>query len=552
METFVIGLEDQVSGNANKAADSVAGLVKSMLGLATGAKSLDSFSKGFSFLGDELAPLAPVGLAVAGALLAVGAAAAGLVIAGAKLAIEASALKEKLITTFDALTGGTGREMLATIDGLRGKLGMTREELAPIAEQLLGMGVATKDLPRQLEAIASVKAIGITGGVEEYLAIQKKLAGQTKITSKDLANLYKTGVNVDEVAKAMGISTKQLQDGLKHGTIDAKKFSEALRQAVTLKGASALERQANELSSIWALAKENIKSLFEDVDAGPFIAGLKSVLGMFDKSSASGKAFKLIITQAFNAIFAVAAKVFPYVKAFLLGLAIGALKLYIALKPTIAKLQEFFKGGPDKSTLSFVEALGEGLKGLAPIIELGASSFIAFGKMAQAGIARAQAIFAFLDRARAFVSELTGLFGGGGSAAGGSLIDGIVAGITGKAGSVYAALTQMAGTAIDTLKGALKISSPSKVTEELGKHTVGGFEGGIDKQSGAVEDAWGGAVGAFDMPKGPPSGAGGGGKQITINVGGVTINGAGKELGEVTEESLSTAYERLALMQGAL
>src|SRR5262249_52407041 len=151
---------------------------------------------------------------------------ADVAIESAKLAVEMSDLKAKMTATFSALGGGAGT--IAMLDKLTTKLGMTRAELAPLAEQLMGMGIQGAALEKQLTALASVKAIGIEGGQEEFLRILKKLEGQSKISSKELVNLYKTGVNVNEIAAQMGMSVKQLEAGLKNGTVSAKAFGSAL------------------------------------------------------------------------------------------------------------------------------------------------------------------------------------------------------------------------------------------------------------------------------------------------------------------------------------
>src|SRR5258708_18365998 len=147
-----------------------------------------------------------------------------------------------------------------------------------------------------------------------------------------LGNLYKTGVNVNGVAAAMGLSVKALQTGLKNGTVDATKFGDALTKAVTDKGATALANQARELGTQWANFKESIGDLFADVDVAPFLDGLHEILGLLSQGTASGKTLKAGITGALNAVFVAASKALPYIKVGIEKFIIVALKAYILVK----------------------------------------------------------------------------------------------------------------------------------------------------------------------------------------------------------------------------
>lgn len=554
-ETFVVSLEDDVSGAAASAGAAVGMLANTFGSLG---KGLGAMGEDIGALGAELGPLAPVAEAAAGAILALGAAAAAMVIKGAQMAIAASEMHEQLVQTFDALGGGSasGQEIIATLDGLRDKLGMTRAELAPLAEQLLALGVPADELDSKLTAIASIKAMGLTGGVEAFTKVLGKLQAGAKVTAKDLLALERSGVDVSAVMHQFGAkSLDDLAKQLAKGKIKAKEFQNALTESAKAQGVAALASKANQLSTIVEQAKENFMQLFEEIGKTEgyqaFVAGVKDMLSVFDQSTASGKALKTILTQAFSAIFSAASKVLPYIKAGFLGIVQFALKIYIALKPAIAAFKQLFSSGDDKSA-GFMKAIAAAADLIGPPLARGAMAAAHLAGGFVKAYALISAVWGMITgKVQAGIDAISGIMGGGGNAAGGSLIDGIVSGITGKAGAVYAALSDMASHAIDTLKGALKIGSPSKVTEELGKHTVGGFAGGIDKHSDKVGDAWDGAMSSFGAP--PPaaaSGGAGGGTQITIDVGGIHIEGGAKGVEEITEEAFKQVLERLMLSQG--
>jgi hypothetical protein len=95
---------------------------------------------------------------------------------------------------------------------------------------------------------------------------------------------------------------------------------------------------------------------------------MKSQLGIFDQSTASGKTFKLLIKGTFDTFFAVASKVLPYVKTFLLQVAIHALELYIALKPSIQQLKKLFSGKPNPTAISWTRSLADAMMAAGPMI----------------------------------------------------------------------------------------------------------------------------------------------------------------------------------------
>src|SRR5262249_9059820 len=157
--------------------------------------------------------------------------------------------------------------------------------------------------------------------------------GKLKLADKQLASLAATGVNVTDVAKVMGMSAETLRGQLVAGTVDARKFGDALNQALVTKGAGPLARMSVGLDTLGAKLRENIEAFFEDVDTAPFLAAMKDLLGIFGQDTASGQTLKKIITGFFNETFKLAAKVLPYIKRFLLDLIIFGLKTYIGLKP---------------------------------------------------------------------------------------------------------------------------------------------------------------------------------------------------------------------------
>lgn len=88
--------------------------------------------------------------------------------------------------------------------------------------------------------------------------------------------------------------------------------------------------------------------------------------------------------------------------------------------------------------------------------------------------------------------------------AGKDLIQGFINGITSKLGEVKSAASGVAGGAIDSIKGALGIHSPSKVFYKFGEDTVQGFIDGVNSKISSIKQAMSSMTstikGAFDDP----------------------------------------------------
>ena len=513
---LVVSLTDQISGPAKSAASSL------------------------EMMGGSAADLAgPLGIAVS-VVAGVATALVGATAALSAFAIEATEARAKIEGTFSALAGGAAGadKAIATMDALGASTGMTRAQLAPMAEQLLAMGVPLNALKGQLTALATVQALGMNG-TATYTEILKKLNEHIPISTRSLAQFSTMGISVADVAGRMGLSVQALELQLKKGTVNATAFQNALEAAVTAKGADALAAQANSLSSQMALFKENIMHLFEGVDTGPFLAGLKSVLQLFSQDTASGRAMKMMITGAFDAIFKVASYVWPWIKTAIELVVIAALKMYIAFKPVIAAFKQLVTdGGPSIDFLKFFK------------MELGG-----FVMMAQ----RVANAIMFVIKAVVFLENT---FKHAKDAAK-ELITGLVNGITGGAGLVWDAIKNLGTGAMNALKGVLGIHSPSTVFAGFG-HNIGlGLAQGIDGSAPHVAGAATRLGGAAAIK--PASIAGGGaaggargvagksGNTIHVNfaAGSVVVNGANaRSAEELSQHTMAMAFEKLSLAAG--
>lgn len=554
MFEFAVRLSDHVSSAANASANATKRLCTAMSELVIAETTATTTAEELAAAHIEMAAASQEAAAAAGesgmapalesminpaalatvAVVALTAAASGLAAVlyeGAKASIEASESHRKMLASLSGLAGSAaaGAKTLATIRDLESVVPQNEAQLSDWAKTLMAAG--TTDLSKlkdQLIAISSAEAL-IEGGSDKVKSLLAKMAefGNTKVKAFALKSLVGTGLSQDEFLRALGMTPKAMAAAVKAGKLTGNQVADAITKALKEKGAGPLASAMDDLSTQWEKFKDNVTKLFEDVDVKPFLDQLKSLLGIFDQSTASGKAFKLLITSAFDALFKVAAKALPYIKAFLLGIAIAALKFYIALKPAATKLGELFAKKPDPNIQKVVIGIGQSML-------YWASAVIKVITAIELLVAAVSTVVDWVSSAKA---------------AGSSFVQGLISGIASGAGAVVAAVKGLASSAVGAFKAAMGIASPSRVMFEHGKANVaGGLAGGVEAGAPRVGRAMLQLTSA--PPVQSPKGQGGGGNKYTI-----TINaGAGKdgaETAKLVKAALSDLLEQYAAMQGA-
>lgn len=487
-----------------------------------------------------------------------------LVVAGMSLAIEASELKAQMTTLFDALGNGqtSGAETVAMLDQLGDRIGRTRKELAPMAQQMMALGIT--DLPALEKAVtANASAMALMGdrGAAAFQKVlkQTQLAAEAGVKMKNpLKALSDLGLGQgQDVAAAMGISLKDLQAQIKAGTVDAKAFGDAIQDALIKKGAGPLARAGMSLTNVWAKFTENISKMFEDIDVGPFLEEVRSLFDIFGQAQPSGQAMKSAIGGFFQQTFNVAKAVVPYVKHFLLDLVIYGLKAYIALRP----ITRWFLDLRSNATVMLVlSKVFQGLKVAVATVAVALGVVVAvFAAVVAASALVATGIWSLIGSIVAVGASIAETLSGlveGAINWGRDFIAGLVGGIKNGASAVIDAVSNLATSAKDAFKNVLGIHSPSRVMMQMGSFAGQGVADGL---TAAVPDVHGaasslGSVAASGVASGAGSGGAGGSSGASVNVtveaGAIVIQGAGKGAEELTEEAVALLFERVALAQG--
>jgi hypothetical protein len=387
---------------------------------------------------------------------------------------------------------------LAGLDfaGLTDETGQSAATLQGLAKSLDKAGVSADGMGKALRVAALASTALGPEAASNYVELEQAATTAQK--------------SVDEAAKKGGVASKAQVDALKAARAAADDFAstaQAKLGGIVARQMLGLEAQSERFG-------RNVDGLFGGLDIEPVLQGLAKLVALFDKNTAAGAALQFLFEKVFQPIIDQADTAATAVEAFYLGVMIGAMKLYIALKPTIKAIEEFF--GLDSSELEVnfqtITKVGEALAPVFAAIAVVIGGTLAVAFVAVAAIIAAQvavwyglwkAIKFVYDSVAVVIGALVTLFSGLGSSlvgvlqsgwkavtdffAGVSLVEigknlmlGLAQGITGAVGAVVSAVTNAVSGTIAAAKSALGIASPSKVFAEIGDFTGQGFAGGIE------------------------------------------------------------------------
>lgn len=344
--------------------------------------------------------------------------------------------------------------------------------------------VGLADVARTQRLIAAGVAGSVQGG-EDLDRTIKNLTSRIPQTRDELLQL------AAPLVKA-GLAGRELADALE----------EAAVKAATAKFGPDFKKQMLSLPVQTERLKANFATLFSGLRIEKLLEGFKKLVDLFDETSVTGRAIKVVFESLFQPIIDGVVAFIPKMVSAFIQFEILVLKAMIAIKPFGSQIKEV--------------ATAFGI--LAVIVTAMTVGFVA-GIIAPFAIIAALAvalIIAIREVAATFVNFFTELSNMSLADIGTSLIQGLINGITGGATAVINALTGVVQGGINAAKAALGIASPSKVFAEIGGFTAEGMAGGVDEGSGAVQSSM------EDMVA-PPAAAAGGGVAEAGGGGGITI-----------------------------
>lgn len=337
-----------------------------------------------------------------------------------------------------------------------------------------------------------------TGVAEKRLTEISKALIDAKVSAEDLPGALRAAATA-EAALGAGGANKFIAD-IKKGKLAVDEFTVNMQQ----KFGGIVARQMMGLSAQSERLKRNFSDLFSGLEIDKALGGMNTLVRMFDKSTVAGRAAKTLFDSVFQPIVDQAQTAAFFVEAFYLGFLIGLTKIFIAVKPAIKAIREFF-GFEDtglEDVLAGVTVVGQ----VAAVAFVALSAVIAalaitFGVFLAAIALIPVAVLAVwwsikqlidilvkgLVDAINFVMDLFAKIDL--AEVGKQMLLGLAQGLSAGAGVVVGALTGVIRGAISAAKSVLGIASPSKVFAEIGTNTGEGFEGGIEDTTKQTQQA---------------------------------------------------------------
>jgi hypothetical protein len=472
-------------------------------------------------------------LGAAGAAVTLAAAIGTATVATVAFGLSAAGAARDARILADALTGSAslGKEFDTVVTQLASKVPMARGQIADLARELNLMKLGRRDMQAGLAAIAiTTSAIGdaaggVVKGVVQSSAAMKRFTLGARNMWGEYQGLAGSGLSSMDVlsalAKQLGVGVGEVEKRLRLGQVKLKDGLRALEAASQARFGKTIAAQMLSVNTQFTKARENLANMVSGVDLEPALKGLESLLSVFDESTVVGNNLKTLLNVGLGGLSKALGALLPLGKDFFLELTIGALEMYLAVRPIARQIRDWIE--------PFLTAENAALAGKVAVYSLAAafgavalSAALALAFIALPFVIAGTAIWALVKVARAAWSFL----GESGREAAAWIIQGLVGGLLAGVAPVLAAVANLGTSLAEKFKSVLQIGSPSKLFFRYGVNIDEGAEGGIDAGAGDVQRA------VDDMAPVPPGGGGGGargllgaGTVITVNVGDVYFAG---------------------------
>lgn len=466
-------------------------------------------------------------LGAAGAAIALTAAVGGAAIAAASFGLKAADAARSARLLADALTGSKelGAEFDQVVTQLASKVPLARTQIADLARELSLMKLGRRDMQAGLTAIAiTTSAIGdaagnVIKGVVQSSAAMKRFSLGARDMWGEYTGLAGSGLKSMDVlsalAKQLGVGVGEVEKRLRLGQVKLKDGMRALEAAAETRFGKTVQGQMLAINTQFSKAGENIARMTSGVDIEPALNGLKELLSIFDESTVAGSVMKVLLTEGLGGVSRALGVLLPLGKAFFLEMAIGAMEIYLALRPIGRQILEWI--GPLLTTENAATAGKVAIYALAAVFGvLAVAAGAAVALIATPFVLAGLAIWGLVTAAQTAWNALAD----GAADVGRFIVDGLIGGILGGIPNVLSAVANLGTSIADKFKSALGIASPSKLFFSYGVNIGEGAKGGIEASSGRVQGA------VDDMAPAPPAGGGGalarfGGGTVNVYVGDV-------------------------------
>jgi hypothetical protein len=487
--------------------------------------------------------------AVAVGFISAGIAAAKFVLRGADAARSVGLLRE-------AAMGGNaawGKNFGEQVDALARKVPTSKAEIDKLGMSLAKSRIGGQVWVDTLNAVTQASAaLGDDAGAKIKEFVERgRLMGRMQINPQEMIG---TGVDFKDVAEAlstsMKIGVKDAQQALFEGRVKLADGAAALRLAVEKKVGGVNLRQMLSLDNLLKKLGESFDELTKGIDLEPMLKGFKEIANIFSITTTSGQALKQIVEVFGKELAGSFTSTTPLAKKLVYGIILGAQEIVIAYLKVKNALKETFG---DVEVAKNLEVMKVALvAGKIAAYGMGAAVLMTAGFIAAAaapfiilGVAIGTIVYSGVQLVKTIFSIGAILRDTDWKALGGSIVDGLINGLSEKAGALSAAVKGLGARIKNAFTGELEIRSPSKAFFRYGENIDEGAAQGVEA-NGRAESA---VQSMVSVPAG--GGAGGsraGGAPVTVNV---TINASGangKEVADaITSESVIEQLSRIIL-----
>lgn len=396
--------------------------------------------------------------------------------------------------------GAIGQKAFGAADALK-KLSGSLGEAGPYAAVAIAIvAIVTAIVAVTAAAIAGVAAIAswaveLADAARNHELLSDGIAGSAKggrALDQAIASLEK---RVPQTTSELeGMAAELAKTGLR-GEALSSALEDAAVKAATLKFGPDFAKGANSLLKLTERLKASIGKIFGGLKIDALLDSLSKIVNVFDSGSASAEAIKTVFESLFQPLIDGVVAFVPKMISAFIQFEILVLKALIAIKPFGEKIKLVAEAFGILAAVIAVLTVGFFVAVVTPFVILAAivggvvAGIVAFAYALYSAVSAAISFGAgIIDSVKAPLQGVMDWLGSLSlSSIGTSLIDGLIAGITGAGGGVLKAITGIATGAIDAAKSALGIASPSKVFAEIGGHTAAGMEEGVDDGAAGVQ-----------------------------------------------------------------
>jgi hypothetical protein len=416
--------------------------------------------------------------------------------------------------------GAAGQKAFGTAEGIKKLYASMGSNAAPV---LAAVGIAA--VAAAIIAVAAAVVVGIAR-IGLWAFGLSNAANASALLSDGIAGSVAGGRELDKTidglaskvpqsrAELQGMAAELAKSGLK-GDALSRALEDAAVKAAKLKWGPNFAEHMNDTDVLAIRLQENLGKIFK-LDTKALGAGLAKIVGLFDETSVTGNAIKVVFGSIFQPLIDGAASMVPKIISAFIQIQIWILKALIAIKPFGSTFETI-----GEIALVFGALFASVFVGVAAVVALVVVAVLGFVKALQDLYNAAEGPFVEIyKRASEMYDYLSGLSL---EEIGDMLIQGLADGITNAASSVIDAITGVANGALDAAKSVLQIASPSKAAFRIGGFTGEGMADGIDDQKANVQSSME-ALSELPEPSAPGGvGAGSSKGGFSINLAGATI-----------------------------